>query len=97
MHPQGSAFVTFFLLNKTQTSLAKYGLNQINFKYRFGPYRSRDDQVRESAVAYDEAYLGQLIQQSGLNISEPVNYGTWSGRSNGLSFQDILILRSGNT
>lgn len=95
LRPRGAALATFFLLNESQARLARDGLNHFDFQVRFGPCRTTDERVPERAVAYDEAYLGQIIQQSGLKIVEPVRYGTWSGRGDGLSFQDMVILRSG--
>ena len=90
----GRAFLTFFLLNDTQQALAVAGQNCIDFKYGSGPYRLRDEAVPESAVAYDETFLRRLLVQYGLEISEPVHYGTWSGREDGLSYQDILLVHS---
>jgi SAM-dependent methyltransferase len=89
----GRALITFFLLNEKQQKLATEGRNEINFKYGSGPYRTRSEIVPESAIAYDEAYLRQLVSKCGLEISEPIHYGTWSGRAEGLSFQDILLVR----
>jgi ubiquinone/menaquinone biosynthesis C-methylase UbiE len=97
LRPQGRGFITFFLLNETQQALAGQGRNNIDFKYGSGPYRTRSEITPESAVAYDENFVRQLLVQSGLELAEPVQYGTWSGRSDGLSYQDILLVRrSGN-
>lgn len=89
----GRGLMTFFLLNETQKALASQGQNDIEFKYGAGSYRTRSDITPESAVAYDEAFLRQLLGQWGLEIIEPVRYGTWSGRNDGLSYQDILLTR----
>ena len=90
----GRAFITFFLLNQTQQSLADQGLNDIDFKYGVGPYRMRDEVIPESAVAYEEGYVNELLVQSGLEMSGPIRYGTWSGQADGLSHQDILLVQS---
>ena len=42
-------------------------------------------------MAYEEAYLRELIAQAGLTLAE-AHYGRWSGRVDGLSYQDILIV-----
>lgn len=93
LRPTGRVFITAFLLNETQQALEDQGRNEINFKYGSGPYRMRSESVPESAVAYDEAFFRQLIGRCGLAISDPIHYGTWSGRADGLSFQDILLLQ----
>jgi ubiquinone/menaquinone biosynthesis C-methylase UbiE len=95
LRPQGRGLATFFLLNETQRSLAGQGRNNIDFKYGSGLYRTRSEITPESAVAYDENFVRQLLVQCGLELAEPVHYGTWSGRSDGLSYQDILLIRRG--
>ncbi len=92
LRPKGRAFITVFLLNEAQQALAQQGRNDINFQYGAGPYRTRSETVPESAVAYDETFFQQLIAQAGLLISQPIYYGSWSGRRDGLSYQDIMLL-----
>jgi len=91
----GTAFITCFLLNREQQRLAKQGKNEINFFPFDAHCHVRDTEIPESAVAYDESYLLSLMAHIGLTLARPVIYGTWSGRSDGLSFQDILILSPG--
>jgi len=93
LRQDGRGFFTFFLLNETQRSLARQGRNDVNFKYGTGPCRTRDESVPESAVAYDETYLLELLSECSLETCGPVHYGTWSGRQDGLSYQDILVVR----
>jgi ubiquinone/menaquinone biosynthesis C-methylase UbiE len=92
LRPDGRGLITFFLLNEAQQALASQDQNDIDFKYGLGPYRTRSEITPESAVAYDEVFLGQVIAQCGLEITEPVSFGTWSGRRDGLSYQDIVLL-----
>ncbi len=87
----GRGLLTFFLLNETQQLLADQGLNDIDFKYGSEQYRMRSDITPESAVAYEEVFLKELAARCELTISEPIQYGTWSGHSDGLSYQDILL------
>ena len=88
----GRGFLTFFLLNETQQTLARQGRNDIDFKYGAGPCRTRDESIPESAVAYDETYLLGLLSECGLELREPVYYGTWSGHTDGLTYQDVLLI-----
>jgi len=46
----------------------------------------------ELAVAYREDELHQMIAEANL-IAKQTYYGTWCGRREGLSFQDMLLLR----
>ncbi len=97
LRPAGRALITFFLLNEKQQLLATQERNHVDFKYGSGPYRIRSEVVPESAVAYEETFLRQLVGQCGLEISEPIHYGTWSGRVDGLSYQDIVLVRCGES
>jgi SAM-dependent methyltransferase len=93
LRSQGRAFITLFLLNEVQQSLKEQGRNDINFQYRLGSYSVRDEVIPESAVAYDESFVYDLLNQTGLVISPPIHYGHWSGRENGMSHQDVLLVR----
>jgi SAM-dependent methyltransferase len=94
LRPHGRCLATFFLLNEAQQLLADQKRNDIDFKYGVGQlYRVRDQNLPESAVAYEESFVRRLIEQSGLVLSKPIQYGTWSGRPDGLSYQDILLVR----
>jgi SAM-dependent methyltransferase len=89
----GRGFFTFFLLNARQRSLAAEGRNDIQFRYGEEPYRVRDSEIPESAIAYREAFLLEELDTCGLALSGPIHYGTWSGRADGLSYQDILLVQ----
>lgn len=90
--PSGRLLATFFLLNDSQQKRANLGLNVINFQFDRGPYRIRDEAVPESAVAYQEDYLFQRLRHYSFITSQSIYYGSWSGRRQARSFQDILIL-----
>jgi SAM-dependent methyltransferase len=85
----GRCLATFFLLNDEQAALP----NDLAFNYGEGEWRYVLEHSPESAVAYDESFVMQLIEKYGLAVEKKL-YGRWSGRDDGLSYQDILILRS---
>ena len=88
----GRCLATFFLLNEEQARLALNGANDVEFKYGEGVWRYRLEQSPESAVAYDENYVLELLKKNGLALRKPIYYGRWAGRKDGLSYQDILVL-----
>ena len=88
----GRCLATFFLLNEEQTRLALEGANDVAFKYGEGVWRYRLEQSPESAVAYDESYVMQLLDENRFALRKPIYYGRWAGRKDGLSYQDILLL-----
>ena len=96
LNNNGRCLATFFLLNDEQARLARDGANELRFKYGEGPWRYRYENSPESAVAYDESYVLKLIAENGLRVKGPVYYGRWAGRTDGLSYQDILLLEKNN-
>jgi SAM-dependent methyltransferase len=89
---EGRCLATFFLLDPAQADLAALGRNRINFQFSGdGPYRYAYEDVPERAVAYREDTIRQFASGSGLRV-ESTHYGTWSGRSDGLSYQDLIVL-----
>ena len=88
----GRCVATFFLLNQEQERLSAADANDLTFKYGEGPWRYSYEHSPESAVAYDEGYVMQLLAENGLRLKEPIYYGRWTGRKEGLSYQDILLL-----
>ncbi|HEU4836858.1 MAG TPA: methyltransferase domain-containing protein [Pyrinomonadaceae bacterium] len=87
----GRCLATFFLLNDEQAALAKKGANDLAFNFGAGEWRYVHEHSPESAVAYDESFVMQLVEKYGLAVEKRI-YGRWSGRGDGLSYQDILIL-----
>jgi len=93
LRPSGRVLCTFFLLNPTQQALAAEGRNAIDFRWDHGSFRARDEAIPESAVAVSEDRMLCMLTAAGLGLCEPVRYGTWSGREDGLSLQDIVLAR----
>jgi SAM-dependent methyltransferase len=87
----GRALITFFLLTESSLAALENGTAKRNFGYVFEFYRTESDQVLESAVAFDEVYIRQLIASAGLRIEDPIHYGTWTGRSEARFAQDIVV------
>ena len=89
----GRCLITFFLLNKESLQLINIntGKSTLDFKYKFGKYRTIDTNTPEDAVCYDEAFVLDLYEKYGLKIKRSIYYGSWCGRSNFLSYQDIII------
>ena len=52
-------------------------------RYRFAP---------SAAVAYEESELLLQLGKHGLRLLEGVRHGTWSGRRDGLSYQDLVVV-----
>lgn len=81
--------MTFFLLNKTQEKLKNEG--KVQFRFGSSIYKTNLKNLLESAIAYDESYITTVLKQNGLSIIGPILYGSWSGRKDYTSFQDIVL------
>jgi ubiquinone/menaquinone biosynthesis C-methylase UbiE len=90
----GRCLVTFFLLNDEQAALGRDSRNSLRFEHGEGAWRYVHEHSPESAAAYDESYVMELLAQHGLTLKQPIYYGRWSGRTDGLSYQDILLIEN---
>jgi ubiquinone/menaquinone biosynthesis C-methylase UbiE len=88
--PGGRALVTFFLLNDEQRRRQQH--NQLSFTHGSGDWRYVHKHSPESAIAYTEEWVRAALDRHGLRLERPVLYGRWSGRAEGVSFQDLLVL-----
>ncbi len=89
----GRALLTFFLLNVEQERLQSTGSSSIFFRRPKidDIYAVRNAKAPTSAVAYDESFIVDLLKSKDLELVGKIHYGNWSGRVNGLSYQDMLI------
>jgi SAM-dependent methyltransferase len=87
------ALITFFLLNKESRYLIDKGLSAIDFKFDHDFFKLQYEEFPEAAIAYDETYIYELFKKNGLEVLEPIRYGSFSGRADYLSYQDIIIVK----
>ena len=94
LRPGGRCVSTFFVLNDT-TRAATPEYREVWFDHE-GPDGCRLWQAErpEAAVAYEEAHVRRLVSGAGLNLVEPLRFGSWSGAA-GLvgapEFQDTVV------
>ena len=89
----GRCLSTFFLLNHEQELLAAKASSAPKFSFGEEQWRYVYEHSPESACAYDETFILSLLKKFDLTLVGPPYYGSWSGRENGLSFQDMLIIK----
>lgn len=91
MRPGARCITSFFLLNTDARNLMTDGASSINFKCKLPDcYSSRED-IPEGAIAFDEQYVRERFPKQGLRIIEPIHFGSWCGRNQYLSYQDIVL------
>ncbi len=87
----GRCLITFFLLNEESNQQIKEGKSTLAFRYDQGECRIVKPEAPETVVAYPEALVLGLYELHRLRITQPIGYGYWCGRSNFLSYQDIIV------
>jgi SAM-dependent methyltransferase len=97
LKPGGRSLVTFFLLNEESLARGKRGEGVIKFDHELQGARTANVENPEAAIAYPETFVRNLYRQSGLELEDPLRYGSWCGRTDGMSGQDVLIAtKAGN-
>jgi SAM-dependent methyltransferase len=93
LRPGGTCFATFFLLDEESLRLIGEGRSNPTFHIDRGAYRTVHEDRPESAVAFPLRAVEGWFEAAGLrNVT--VHPGSWSGRSEFTSYQDIVIARS---
>ncbi len=89
--PQGRCLATFFLLNPESHRLMDAGLSSLDFRYPLDRMWTANPKVPENAVAYEEKQLIGLAEANGFAVRS-LHYGSWCGRAEYLSYQDVVVL-----
>lgn len=89
LRPGGTCFATYFLINEEALGLMG-GLGR--FSVDRGEYLTTSVTVPERAMAYREEHVRDAHDRYGLAI-ERIHYGSWPGRTEFASGQDIVIAR----
>lgn len=87
----GRCLTTFFFANEESFGHIRAKKSTLLFDYDKGIYRTIDTKNPEYAICYDESFIKGLYERSGLKVVELVDYGSWCGRKNFLSYHDIIV------
>jgi SAM-dependent methyltransferase len=85
--PGGRCFATFFLLGAPPGPHP----STIEFAHAREGCRIASESKPEAAVAYDESRVRELLAGAGFEVVEPVRYGSWCGRDEFLTYQDVIV------
>ena len=85
LKPGGRALVTFFLLNDESRRLIGEGRTSLAFLDPDDHVAVLDADLPEEAVAYDEGWVRDRLAVA------DVRYGSWCGREEPASFQDLVL------
>jgi SAM-dependent methyltransferase len=89
--PGGRSLITFFLLNAESLEFIESGRSTLDLREQFGPARAISRETPQLAVGYDMNFVTSLYEKNRLRIRQPIHFGSWCGRSDYLSYQDIIL------
>lgn len=88
--PGGRLFATFFLLDHDSRAQIAQGRAGLAFLDAGERVAILDEALPEEAVAYDAEWVLEALRHNGLDLTA-VHPGSWSGREDFVSFQDIVV------
>ena len=92
LRPGGRCLATFFLVeDEALTGGESTTLQRFHGRYR--GHLVTDERIPEASIAYRETAVRRYFDESGFDVMEPFHYGSWSGRKEFLSWQDIVVGR----
>lgn len=86
----GRVLATFFLLDEVSRASIAAGAAALPFLDADGHVALVSEELPEEAVAYDRDWLTGRLAAHGL-VPQTIRPGTWSGRPDGLSLQDLVV------
>lgn len=91
LKPGGRCLITSTLLNEESERLIEAGRSHLDYRYKLDGIRTVEKDEPETSVAHTETWIREQYRKNGIIVDEPIRYGTWCGRENGLAFQDFVI------
>ena len=94
LKPGGSSLFTWFILNDQSLRMIGQGQSRIPMTHELADgCRAKSARVPEKAIGIPETTVRSIYADAGLEIVEPIQFGSWCGRDHGVSFQDLVIAR----
>ena len=92
--PTGRAFLSVYSVDDAAREAIRARRTSRRWQVQPGGYYVVDPRVPEGAIAYPEAFWLEALWQAGLQLCEPITYGSsWGGPRAGLpTEQDILLV-----
>lgn len=95
LKPGGRLLATYFLLDEGTRERLKR--DKSRFRHACASSLVIDPKMPEASIAHEEKTIRDLHRRFDLRIHEPIRYGSWSGRDEFLSAQDILVAEKNGT
>jgi SAM-dependent methyltransferase len=91
LKPGGRMLATLFVLDDASRAGISAGRSGLPFLDPEGHVAVISEDVPEEAVAYDARWVRERLDAHGLRLREPMQPGTWGGREDGVSLQDVVV------
>jgi ubiquinone/menaquinone biosynthesis C-methylase UbiE len=91
LRPGKKCLISLFLLNKESRQNIAEGRSSLGFEYLIEGGLTVNAEKPEDATAFEESLIRKLYDKYGLSMDYPILYGSWSGRKDFLSYQDIVV------
>jgi ubiquinone/menaquinone biosynthesis C-methylase UbiE len=89
----GIAMVTFFVIDGLARKAIEEKKATADLQYQYDEYSYYSHKnMPEAEIGFLSEWIEEAAEQSGLTIEKKL-YGSWSGRPDPFSYQDILVLR----
>ncbi|WMT43334.1 class I SAM-dependent methyltransferase [Paenibacillus sp. D2_2] len=88
----GRCFITFFLMNSESSHYLNSGLSTQGFYHQVENCYVVNTAIPNAAVAYSEDEIQRLFNKYKLTMINKPYYGSWCGRPEFTSYQDIIVI-----
>ena len=92
LRPGGRLFATFFLLDEIAVEAMRSGGSRLS--YQFDSTLNTFEAIGmppRSATAFRRDYIETILRTSGFMLCGEIHRGSWSGVSDGLTYQDVIV------
>ena len=93
LRPGGRLFATYFLLNLESRARIADADSHFSFRVPAGDAWAEDAESIEAAIAYEENAVMDTLERVGFTVTDK-RYGEWSGRPDGMTWQDVVVAAS---
>ena len=88
------SLITYFTINTE--SLETIRVKEVPLELKKLPFQgcyTANPDDPEAFIGYDEQYIREMYREIGFSLVEPIQYGSWCGREDFVSDQDIVLAK----
>jgi SAM-dependent methyltransferase len=93
LSPNGRAMITAFIVTDAVLHRMATGKTTLVLTNFDEDSWAIDPQHPERAIGFEENAFLNWCRESGLSLVEPIYAGRWTGKKDGLDFQDVIVLQ----